>query len=327
MSVEHTAITSGAHASFATGKSFLVSAKDAVRMVAFNKGIRMAAAAADIDITALKDSINVLAKLNIKMEANRITITAKEEILINGGSSYTRWNAGGIESGTGGLWRAHAASHSMVGPKSDGQPRLPQPSQLPRGQLDLYHQYVKADGAKRQGVRQGDYTVVDSEGATHTGKLDTNGFASVAGLPLGQAKVSFGGDPSDPWEKGSYFGEPNRWPAKPASDKAAGSEGGGTSFLGGLGSAASGGLGLPGQAGGALGKTGGLVSQVSQAASTAQQAVGAVQAIQQGGAKVVLGQVGQTATGMATQTMGAMVPKLPASLPALLPGQTPGFVG
>jgi type VI secretion system secreted protein VgrG len=326
VSVEHTAITSGAHASFATGNSFLVSAKDAVRMVAFNKGIRMAAAAADIDITALKDSINVLAKLDIKMEANRITITAKEEILINGGSSYTRWNAGGIESGTNGLWRAHAASHSMVGPKSDGQPRLPQPPQLPRGQLDLYHQYIKADGAKRQGVKQGDYTVVDSEGATHAGKLDANGFASVAGLPLGQAKVSFGGDPSDPWNKGSYFGEPNRWPAKPASDRAAGSEGGGTSF-GGLGGAASSGLGLLSQAGGTLGKAGGLVSQVSQAASTAQQAVGAVQAIQQGGAKAVLGQVGQTATGMAAQTVGAMVPRLPASLPALLPGQTPGFAG
>ncbi|TWD84919.1 uncharacterized protein DUF2345 [Variovorax beijingensis] len=54
------------------------------------------------------------------MEANRITITAKEEVLVNGGSSYTRWTAGGIESGTLGLWRAHAASHSMVGPRSMG---------------------------------------------------------------------------------------------------------------------------------------------------------------------------------------------------------------
>uniref|UniRef100_C5CNC9 Type VI secretion system Vgr family protein n=1 Tax=Variovorax paradoxus (strain S110) TaxID=543728 RepID=C5CNC9_VARPS len=118
VSVEHTAISSGAHTSVATGNSFLVSAKDAVRMVAFNHGIRMAAAAADIDITTLKDSINALAKLDIKMEANRITITAKEEVLINGGSSYTRWTAGGIESGTNGTWRAHAASHSMVGPRS-----------------------------------------------------------------------------------------------------------------------------------------------------------------------------------------------------------------
>jgi type VI secretion system secreted protein VgrG len=295
VSVEHTAITSGAHASFATGNSFLVSAKDSVRMVAFNNGIRMAAAAADIDITALKDSINVLAKLNIKMEANRITITAKEEVLINGGSSYTRWNSGGIESGTNGLWRAHAATHSMVGPKSDGQPRLPQPPQLPKGQLDLYHQYVKGDGAKRMGVKQGDYTVVDSDGGTHTGKLDSNGFASVSGLPIGQAKVTFGKDPSDPWDKGSYFGKPDRWPARPASTDAA-SDAGGASALE--------------QAGGLLGQAG----QIGQMAGTVQQSVAAVQAVQQGGAQALIGQVKQVAGGLAAQRIGALVPKLPGQI-------------
>jgi len=291
VSVEHTAITSGAHASFATGNSFLVSAKDAVRIVAFNNGIRMAAAAADIDITALKDSINVLAKLNVKLEANRITITAKEEVLINGGSSYTRWNSGGIESGTNGLWRAHAASHSLVGPKSDGQPRLPQPTQLPRGQLDLYHQYVKGDGAKRMGVKQGDYTVVDSEGATHSGQLDRNGFATMSGLPVGQAKVTFGKDPSDPWEKGSYFGEPDRWPAKAA-----------------VGADAVGAAGAPGGAAG-------FAAQIGEVAGTARQALGAVQAIRQGGAKALLG---QAAPGIVQRLPGAS---------DRTPGRTPGFAG
>lgn len=337
VSVEHTAITSGAHASFATGNSFLVSAKDSVRMVAFNSGIRMAAAAADIDITALKDSINVLAKLNIKLEANRITITAKEEVLINGGSSYTRWNSGGIESGTNGLWRSHAASHSMVGPKSDGQPRLPQPAQLPKGQLDLYHQYVKGDGAKRMGVKQGDYTVVDSEGATHSGKLDNNGFATVSGLPVGQAKVTFGKDPSDPWDKASYFGKPDRWPAKGRGTDAASISGGGdvsASGIGGLSSAAS---GLLGGGAGTLGALtqgiGGLgqAGQLAEMASTAQQAVASVQAVQQGGAQALLGQAAQSATGMALQKVGAMVPKLPGTLSkpgsAGDSGQTPRFAG
>ncbi|RRH92486.1 type VI secretion system tip protein VgrG [Variovorax beijingensis] len=118
VSGEHTAITSGAHTSVASGNSFLVSAKEAVRLSAARAGIRMTAAKEDIDITAMKASINALAKLNIKLEANRITITARDEVLINGGGSYTRWNANGIESGTNGQWRAHAASHSMVGPKS-----------------------------------------------------------------------------------------------------------------------------------------------------------------------------------------------------------------
>ncbi|RUR67496.1 type VI secretion system tip protein VgrG [Variovorax guangxiensis] len=339
VSVEHTAITSGAHASFATGNSFLVSAKDAVRMVAFNNGIRMAAAAADIDITALKNSINVLAKLDIKMEANRITITAKEELMLNGGSSYIRLNAGGIENGTNGLWRAHAASHSMVGPKSDGQPRLPQPAQLPKGQLDLYHQYVKATGEMRQGVKQGDYTVVDSEGATHSGKLDNNGFATVSGLPVGQAKVTFGKDPSDPWDKGSYFGKPDRWPAKTGEAEAAPNTGATDATaggIGGLGGAASsllgGGAGAFGNLAQGLGGGLGQVGQIAQMAGTAQQAVAAMQAVQQGGAQALLGQAAQAATGMAVQKAGAMVPQLPgAALPKLGSigslGQTPGFAG
>jgi type VI secretion system secreted protein VgrG len=92
-----------------------VSVKDAVRLFAY-KAIRLTAATAGIDIVALQDSINLMAKLDIKLEANRISITAKEEIVINGGSSYTRWNAAGIVHGTSGVWREHAASHSLVGP-------------------------------------------------------------------------------------------------------------------------------------------------------------------------------------------------------------------
>ncbi|WP_261380256.1 type VI secretion system Vgr family protein [Variovorax beijingensis] len=174
VSVEHTALTSGAHTSVATGNSFLVSAKDAVRMVAFNNGIRMAAAAADIDLTALRDSINALAKLDIKMEANRITITAKEEVLVNGGSSYTRWTAGGIESGTLGLWRAHAASHSMVGPKS-----VPVPSielKLPNLDLGPYkadYQLFKTDNRPFEGYA---YEIHDQQR-----KLLESGDTSKAG--------------------------------------------------------------------------------------------------------------------------------------------------
>lgn len=114
----HNALSSGSHTSIASGKSLLVSVKEAVRLFAYKAGMRLIAAESDIDIQALKNNINVLAKLDIKLEANKITISAKEEVVINGGTSYTRWNASGIENGTNGLWREHAAYHSLVGPKS-----------------------------------------------------------------------------------------------------------------------------------------------------------------------------------------------------------------
>ncbi len=116
-SITHNALSSGEHTSISAGKSFLVSVREAMRLFAY-KAIRLTAATAGIDIVALQDSINLMAKLDIKLEANRISITAKEEILINGGSSYTRWNASGIVHGTNGVWREHAATHSLVGPDS-----------------------------------------------------------------------------------------------------------------------------------------------------------------------------------------------------------------
>lgn len=128
---EHVAFTSGAHTSISAERSFLVSAKQAVRMFAFKAGIKLVAGAADIDIAALKNGINLLAKLDITLGANRITIKAQQEVEVNGAGSYTLWNKGGIESGTAGEWVEHAADHVMQGPRTRPvpAPEIPQPQE------------------------------------------------------------------------------------------------------------------------------------------------------------------------------------------------------
>jgi len=128
-SEEHIALTSGKHLSLSTAGSLLASAKEAIRLFACNAGMRLVAANASIDIAALKNSINLLAKLNITLAANKITITAKEELEINGGTSYSRWNSAGITNGTKGFWVAHAARHSLIGPDSLPVPetKFPEP--------------------------------------------------------------------------------------------------------------------------------------------------------------------------------------------------------
>lgn len=292
MSVEHTALTSGGHASLSAGKSLLVSVKEAVRMFAYKAGMKLVAASADIDITALKDSVNILAKLNITHTANRITITAKEEVVINGGTSFSRWNASGIVHGTGGNWVQHAAHHSFVPAKSEGTPALPQTVQLAPGQLDLYHQYVNLAGGKKGGIRQGDYTVVDAEGGVHQGTLDGNGFASVAGLPMGMATVSYGKDPRDPWDEDSYLGQDTEWPAValPETDVDA-----------------------------VEGSLNGAAARFGAAAQAVEQAASAVQSLKNGGARALLSPVAQA--GMANVAgklaSGATAPGLPGSLPRI----------
>jgi len=292
MSVEHTALSSGGHASLSAGKSLLVSVKEAVRMFAYKAGMKLVAASADIDITALKDSVNILAKLNITHTANRITITAKEEVVINGGTSFSRWNASGIVHGTNGNWVQHAAHHSFEPAKSEGTPSLPQPVQLPPGQLDLYHQYVNPAGGKKQGIRQGEYTVVDAEGGVHQGTLDEDGFASVAGLPMGMATVSYGKDPRDPWDEGSYFGQGTEWPTtalpEAGADAAASPE---RPVL----APRSQNPGLLAGAKAAAGSLNGAAGKLGAIAQTAQQAASAVQSLPKGGAQALLAAAGQAA--------------------------------
>jgi type VI secretion system secreted protein VgrG len=318
MSVEHNALTSGGHTSLSAGKSLLVSVKEAVRMFAYKAGMKLVAASADIDITALKDSVNVLAKLNITHTANRITITAKEEVVINGGTSFSRWNASGIVHGTNGTWRQHAAQHSFVNGKSEGTPSLPQTVQLPPGQLDLYHQYVNPEGAKRQGIRHGDYTVVDAEGGVHQGTLDGNGFASVAGLPMGMATVSYGKDPRDPWDEDSYFGQETTWPTVVMSD--AGADAAATADRPASVPRAQ----NPGPLGGAnaaAGSLNGAAGKFGPIAHAAQRAASAVQSLKKGGAQALLAPIGQ----MAQNTYDVSIAGQPAAaasalgLPASLP--------
>jgi type VI secretion system secreted protein VgrG len=261
-------------------------------MFAYKAGMKLVAASADIDITALKDSVNILAKLNITHTANRITITAKEEVVINGGTSFSRWNASGIVHGTSGNWVQHAAHHSFVPGKSEGTPSLPQTVQLPPGQLDLYHQYVGMEGAKRQGIRQGDYTVVDAEGGIHQGTLDGNGFASVAGLPMGMATVSYGKDPRDPWDEGSYFGQEAEWPAVALPE--AGADSAATSDRPAPATKAQP-PGLLAGAQAAAGNLSGAAGKFGAVAQAAEQAVNAVQSLPKGGAQVLLAPIGQAA--------------------------------
>jgi type VI secretion system secreted protein VgrG len=279
-SVEHTALTSGGHASLSAGKSLLVSVREAVRLFAYKAGMKLVAASADIDITALKDSVNILAKLNITHTASRITITAKEEVVINGGTSFSRWNASGIVHGTKGTFTAHAAKHSFVAARSEGTPALPEAVKLPPGQLDLYHHYVNLQGEKRQGVRQGDYTVVDAEGGVHQGTLDGNGFASVAGLPMGMATISYGKDPRDPWDEDSYFGEGTEWPVlgSPEAGNAAAAD-------------------LPAGAKAAAGDPKAAAAKFGELAKSAEQAASAVQSLPKGGAQALLAPLAQTVLG------------------------------
>ena len=114
----HTAITSGKSVSVVAGTTLFASIRQSFRLFVQKAGMKLIAAAGDIDVQALSSGIKLLAKLDISQQANRIIITAKEEVVVNGGGSYARFAAGSIELGTSGSFVAHAATHSLPTAKS-----------------------------------------------------------------------------------------------------------------------------------------------------------------------------------------------------------------
>ena len=113
----HHAITSGGHTSISSAKSFLVSAKEAVRIFAYQTGIKLMSWGGRIEVNALDQGIHILSKISITETAENITLSAEEELSINAGGSFSILNAN-LTHGTAGVWDMNAASIAMEGPKS-----------------------------------------------------------------------------------------------------------------------------------------------------------------------------------------------------------------
>ncbi len=170
---QHTALTTGHDLSIANGGSLFASVRQAFRLFVHKAGMRLVAAAGDIDLRALSDSVNVLAKLNITQTANRITICAKEEVVINGGGSYAKFSAGGIEQGTNGNFEAHAAKFIYEGPKNMAIVEV-QPSQTKLDGAGTFHlnSHPAAGGRVNAGLP---YKLYKDDALLEQGHMDDDG--------------------------------------------------------------------------------------------------------------------------------------------------------
>jgi type VI secretion system secreted protein VgrG len=201
---EHLGLSTGGHTSLAIGKRLLISASRGVRQFVQSMGWRLVAASGDIDIKALKDNINLLAKLKVTVTAERITLSAKEELVIQAGGSSTTYNAGGIVHATAGQYTAHATDFIYKGSKSEAA-AFPVDIKSGQGNLELFQHY-----ANNRPFKGTAYEVTDSLGKIIKGTLDDEGFATVAGVSPGPTGVSFGKDPANPWSPSSSFGNLKR---------------------------------------------------------------------------------------------------------------------
>jgi type VI secretion system secreted protein VgrG len=182
----NTAITSGKSVAIAAGEGLFASIRQTFRLFVQKAGMKLIAAAGDVDIKALCDNINVLAKLSITHTANRIVISAKEDILINGGGSYVRLSAHGIEHGTSGNFVVHAASHHFTKAANMSPPDLMSDVVDVSVKRDLHLEYVDADG----NPLQNDPIQAHAwDGQQHDSTLDGAGKTILSGVSRGSFRV------------------------------------------------------------------------------------------------------------------------------------------
>jgi len=184
---EHAVITAGKDVSLATGRSLFASIRDTLRLFVQNAGMKLIAASGNIDVKALSDSINLLAKLDITQSANRITINAKEEVVINGGGSYVKFSSSGIEHGTAGDHVVYAVNHNLLGPR--GMEALKQEA-FEKSEPQKYSQQLFVDKNLwdlPSGARLLKYQFIsETMGVLGTGTLDANGNSKPLFTPASE---------------------------------------------------------------------------------------------------------------------------------------------
>ena len=115
--------TAGGNADIGVIKRFTVAAGEAVSLYAQRLGMKLFAAKGKVEIQAQSDEMRLLADQNMTITSvnGRVTIEAKEELLLKCGGSYLRMSATGIEDGTRGDRQFKSASFGRQGPSSLGE--------------------------------------------------------------------------------------------------------------------------------------------------------------------------------------------------------------
>ncbi|MBN3565446.1 type VI secretion system Vgr family protein [Burkholderia cenocepacia] len=112
--------TAGGNADFGVMKRFTVAAGELVSLFAQRLGLKLFAARGKVEIQAQSDDMSLLSASDMRITSanGRVTIEAKEELLLKCGGSYVRIGPTGIEDGTRGNRTIKSAAFSRQGPSS-----------------------------------------------------------------------------------------------------------------------------------------------------------------------------------------------------------------
>ena len=150
--------------------------------------MKMQANQGKVAIQAQNDEmqLNALKDATITSSAGKITIAAKEEILLTSGGGYIKIANGEVEIGCPTMVRVKCAGFAVTGPSEHKQP-LPRFT-VSKG-VDVYYQYDNL-----MPVVNAPFDLYFEDGTIISGKLDENGYAHIEDAPNGRFHAVFGED-------------------------------------------------------------------------------------------------------------------------------------
>ena len=183
---ENIHLVSGNHTDISAGQSLTAHAAESVNLFAQSSGIKMQANQGAVTVQAQNDELqlNALKDATLTSSAGKITIAAKEEILITCKGAYIKLADGEVEIGSPKVVRVKAPL--VVGGVNAWDLDLAGFSMHKNDFEIFYHD------ANLMPIGNAPYRVVLANGKEYTGKLDTNGRAVLKDINISPANVYFG---------------------------------------------------------------------------------------------------------------------------------------
>ncbi|MFP3180279.1 MAG: type VI secretion system Vgr family protein [Paraburkholderia sp.] len=168
-------LVSGDTTYVSTGKSLIASAAEKISLFVQKAGMRLIAAKGKVEVSAQSDEIRVSAAENITVTSanGRVTIQAKDELILQCGGSYIRITPSGIEDGMSGARVIKSASFSRQGPSSMAE------HFNSRETTAFNDPYVLHDKISGELLRNHPYEIARGDGSIIKGMTDAEGKTSV----------------------------------------------------------------------------------------------------------------------------------------------------
>ena len=187
---ENIHLVSGNHTDITAGQSLTAHAAESLNLFAQSSGIKMQANQGAVTVQAQNDELqlNALKDAMLTSSAGKITIAAKEEILITCKGAYIKLSNGEIEIGSPKVVRVRAPLE-VTGAE---MLRHPLPRFIKNKGVDVYYHYDDL-----MPVVNAPFEAYFEDGTIISGILDENGYAHIEDAPEGRFHVLFGEDPRE----------------------------------------------------------------------------------------------------------------------------------